>query len=542
MVLEATDAKAARSIAQALPDFLRRQRWFAGKAKQIKGCELLDAIPIHDGHDGLHFFLVRVEFSEGHPQTYALPLQQLSDDPQADSTSPASEFILKVDLEDGGRRQAVRLADAPRHSAFANAFLDLIARGDRFRGISGELAGMPTSAFQSLRGPEPQLDARVLSVEQSNTSIVYGRRLILKVFRLIDEGINPEIEICSFLTGRTTFANFAAVAGVLEYRKADGPPSSLGVLQAFVPNQGDAWNFTLGEVDGYLDRVVGSRPPQSASQSKPLLALAEDECPPGVAETIGGYVDSAALLGRRTAELHLALASEPHDPAFAAEPFSPDYQRSMYASMIGLVQQNLGLLRDRSRDLAEQDRELARLVLGRENEFRAALSKVLDRPMTGMRTRVHGDYHLGQVLYTGSDFVIIDFEGEPARPLHERRRKSSPLKDIAGMLRSFHYAAYSVVFQRAAEARANGQNVDAWARYWHTCVSAAFLRSYLRAARAGPFLPKAHDELQLLLDVFLLEKSIYELGYELNNRPAWVRIPLQGIMQTLADQSQVHGA
>jgi len=206
--------------------------------------------------------------------------------------------------------------------------------------------------------------------------------------------------------------------------------------------------------------------------------------------------------------------------------------------MIGLMQQNLKLLGDRSQDLAREDRDLAGLVLRHERDLRSRLDRVLDSKTTGLRIRVHGDYHLGQVLYTGSDFVIIDFEGEPARPLHERREKRSPLRDVAGMIRSFHYAVYTVAFQRGGGEKQK-QDLDAWARYWHTYVSAAFLKSYLGSALRGSFLPKGPDELRLALDVLLLEKAIYELGYELNNRPTWVRIPLEGIVQTLAGQAQI---
>ncbi|HEV2382297.1 MAG TPA: putative maltokinase [Terriglobia bacterium] len=539
MVREVQDQRFLRSFAQALPDFLRRQRWFGGKAKPITGCEVVDVIPLRNGPDALYFFLVRVDFAGVNPQTYALPLQWFANASQAEAASIAG-FTLEVESDGAGGGETITFGDAARQRDFPGVLLDVIGRGDKFQGMSGELVGVPTGAFQNLRGPEPHLDASILSVEQSNTSIVYGKRVILKVFRLVEPGVNSEIEICSFLTERTSFANFAAVAGTLAYRQAEAPRMSLAVLQAFVPNQGDAWKFTLGALGAYFDRVAG----QAASGAMPRPELSQDATP-AVAERIGSYLESADLLGRRTAELHAALASDVTDSDFAPEPFTPEYQRSLYASMLGLVQHNLGLLRDRSQDLTGQDRELARLVLGRENELRAGLSKILDRRMTSLRIRVHGDYHLGQVLYTGSDFVIIDFEGEPARPLHERRLKLSPLKDVAGMLRSFHYAAHSGVLECAGggekEATQN-RDFDAWARYWQTHVSGAFLRSYLKSAAGAAFMPNDPEELRLLLDVSILEKAIYELGYELNNRPSWVGIPLEGILETLGHQTQVTGA
>lgn len=541
MILEAQDPRLLKPLAEALPEFLRRQRWFGGKAKQITRCEVVDAILIRSRPDPISLFLVRVEFAVGNPQTYALPLQQISETSERE-TAEASGFALRIQPESLNGAEAVTLADAPRLHDLPALLIDAIGQGEKRAGVSGGLVGIPSTAFERLRGSDPLPEASVLSVEQSNTSIVYGRKLILKLFRLVEEGINPEIEICSFLTDRTSFKNFAAVAGALEYRQAGAPPTSLGVLQAFVPNQGDSWKFTLAALGEYFDRVSGS-PAGDLPRNAPLLVRSRQEPPKDAAERIGDYLQSAQLLGRRTAELHVALASGTDDPDFAPEPFTAEYQRLIYASMMGLINQNLGLLGDRSSDLDAADRELAGRVLDRERELRAGLGKILDRKMSGLRTRVHGDYHLGQVLYTGSDFVIIDFEGEPARPLHERRAKQTPLKDVAGMLRSFHYAAYSAVFERAGRVDpSRDRDLDSWARYWHTHVSAAFLKSYLGAAAVGRFLPEDREELRLLLDVALLEKAIYELGYELNNRPTWIRIPFQGILQTLADQTQASGA
>ena len=537
MVLEVHDSRLLGPVIQALPGFLQRQRWFAGKAKRISGCQVLDIIPVRNRPDALYFFLVRVEFAGGKPQTYALPLQEFSSPSEAEAADAAG-LALKIDLEDHEDADAVIFGDALRLRDFPETMLAVIGNDSKLAGMSGELIGVSTSAFQSLRGPDSRLETSVLSIEQSNTSIVFGRRLILKIFRLLEEGINPEIEICSFLTERTSFSNVAAVAGALEYRQDEKPPMSLGVLQAFVPNQGDAWKFTLGAVDGYFDRVLESTSSEAAPPAAPRLVLSGEKPPPAAVERVGSYLESAELLGRRTAELHVALASETRDPAFAPEPFTPQYLQSLHTSMMGLMQQNLKLLGDRSQDLAREDRDLAGLVLRHERDLRSRLDRVLDSKTTGLRTRVHGDYHLGQVLYTGSDFVIIDFEGEPARPLHERREKRSPLRDVAGMIRSFHYAVYTVAFQRGGGEKQK-QDLDAWARYWHTYVSAAFLKSYLGSALRGSFLPKGPDELRLALDVLLLEKAIYELGYELNNRPTWVRIPLEGIVQTLADQAQI---
>jgi maltose alpha-D-glucosyltransferase/alpha-amylase len=263
----------------------------------------------------------------------------------------------------------------------------------------------------------------------------------------------------------------------------------------------------------------------------PLLDLAERP-PSNVAqELIAGYLAEAELLGRRTAEMHLALASRSDIPPFAPEPFTPHYQRSVYQSMRSLAVQALQLLRRRGKHVAE-----AEALLGSETEIHRRLREVISGKIGGARIRIHGDYHLGQVLFTGNDFMIIDFEGEPARPLSERRIKRSALRDVAGMLRSFHYAPYAVVFGQSEGSVIRPEDfaaLEAASRFWQRCVGAAFLRAYLAESAGAPHLPGKRDELRILLDAYLLEKALHEIVYELNNRPNWVRIPIRGALELL---------
>jgi maltose alpha-D-glucosyltransferase/alpha-amylase len=267
-----------------------------------------------------------------------------------------------------------------------------------------------------------------------------------------------------------------------------------------------------------------------------LLALTQQEIPELAYRLIGTYLEAAQLLGRRTAEMHLSLASRPDDPVFGPVAFSPAYQRPLHQSMRNLTGRIMQLLRRRAKNLPDAIRPEAQQVLDQEAEILRRFHSLLEGKISARRTRTHGDYHLGQVLYTGKDFMIIDFEGEPARTLQERRVKRSPLQDVAGMLRSFHYAAYAAYFEQASQGvvQPKGQaGLEAWARYWHLWVSVAFLQTYLQVADSAAFMPETVDEVKILLDAYLLEKAVYELGYELNNRPDWVKIPLQGILQTL---------
>jgi maltose alpha-D-glucosyltransferase/alpha-amylase len=236
--------------------------------------------------------------------------------------------------------------------------------------------------------------------------------------------------------------------------------------------------------------------------------------------------------------MHLALASDRDRPGLAPEPFSKLYQRSLYQSMRNLTGRVFQLLRQRLRTLPEGSRAEVQKVLDQEGKILDRFRALIDLKITGTRIRCHGDYHLGQVLYTGKDFVIIDFEGEPARPISERRIKRSPLRDVAGMLRSFNHAAYSAFFSQRESGLIRPEDLaflESSAEFWRLWVSAAFLKSYLEAAMQGAFIPKTRKELQALLDIFLLEKAVYELGYELDNRPEWTLIPIQDIHQLLKD-------
>jgi maltose alpha-D-glucosyltransferase/alpha-amylase len=250
--------------------------------------------------------------------------------------------------------------------------------------------------------------------------------------------------------------------------------------------------------------------------------------PEQVAATVGPYLESARLLGQRTAELHLALTNADGNVDFVPEALSALYLRSLYQSLRSQTTQAFQLLQRRLEALPEGVREPATTLLARQREVEARFEAIRNGKIDAVRIRTHGDYHLGQVLYTGDDFVIIDFEGEPARPLGERRLKRSALRDVAGMIRSLHYAARAGMPPDSA-------GLDSWARYWHHWVSAAYLRGYLRAAGGAPFIPASETARGALLDVSLLEKAVYELVYELNNRPEWVDLPIAGILELLEE-------
>jgi maltose alpha-D-glucosyltransferase/alpha-amylase len=324
------------------------------------------------------------------------------------------------------------------------------------------------------------------------------------------------------------------LAGYIEYRPRQGGAMTLAVLEGFVPHEGDAWRHTLDSLGRYYEHVL-TRSEGSTDlplPRRPLPDLAAEELPPLALELLGPYLESARLLGQRTAEFHQALASEATYPDFAPEPFSALYQRSLYQSVRSQLLRALDLLRKRQAVLPDAVREPARLVLQREPELLRQAERIRQSKLTALRVRNHGDYHLGHVLYTGKDFVIADLEGNPQRPLSDRRRKRSALRDVASMLRSFHYATLAAS-TRGGVRPADVPVLEPWRRFWHLWVSVAFLKAYLDVIGREAFMPRDRGELHTLLTFYLLKRTAQELRDDLLHRPDRVQVPLEGLLQLL---------
>lgn len=521
------------ALEKILPKYMQVRRWFGGKGKHIKSTKFQDLLSLSNTSESAYITLVQVEYMEGAAETYTLPLAYAVGD-EADQVlrEHPDGALVRLEFKDKGEKGV--LYDAFLNDDFCQALLTNITRRRISKGTDGELRAWPTRIFSRIwHKDDDQLKSSVLRGEQSNTSVLYGERFILKVFRRLEPGINLDLEIGHFLTQRG-FTHIPPVAGAIEYRKGKGAPMTLAILQGFVPNQGDAWPYTLDTVGLYMERVLALKAEAQVAPPKVcLLDLIENDPPPVVSEIIGTYLEAARLLGQRSAELHLALASAPDEPEFAPEPFSTLYQRSLYQSMRGLTVQSFQSLRRILKQLPEASRLKAQEILNLEAEIIKRFRSLIGRRIAAMRICCHGDYHLGQVLYTGKDFVIIDFEGEPARPLSERRIKRSSFKDVAGMIRSFHYAAYTALLKHSSIRSEDTAVLEPWVELWYQCVSGIFLRSYLNTVGNTPLVPKERKEMEILLQAFLLEKAVYELGYELENRPDWLIIPMSGIVDIL---------
>ncbi|MEA2587420.1 MAG: maltose alpha-D-glucosyltransferase / alpha-amylase, partial [Actinomycetota bacterium] len=535
------------ALEEVLPQYLMGRRWFGAKAQKIASTVLEDVIAVsRPGASGraqtaaakseppLGFICpVRVEYVEGDAQTYVLALGATPAQRSGDlNHAVADTAVARLKTKNG----EWMLFDALWNEQFDSALLEAISKRRQIPGQAGRLLATPTKAFKAVTVGAPlALEPQPMQAEQSNTSVIFGDRLFFKLFRRPEEGINPDLEIGRFLTERVGFPHVPQVAGALEYRRGKGEPMTLGIAQQLVPNSGDAWHYTLDSLGRFFEEAI-VRHPEIADPPIPeglgLFQAARLEPPALARETMADYLDRARLLGRRTAELHLALASDKEDPAFVPEPITPFYQRSLYQTMRSITVQNFRLLRD----LGDQIPEAVQ-ILDLESDVVRRLQRVLEPKISASRIRIHGDYHLGQVLYTGKDFVIIDFEGEPARPLSERRIKRSPLQDVAGMLRSLNYAAYGALYGRVGGIAADRDPsvLQHWVRFWYLWSAGSFLGTYLDVAQGASFIPRSEAHTRILLDTFLLGKAMYELGYEANNRPQWMKIPIQGILQLLEE-------
>jgi len=515
---------------EVLPQFLPSQRWFGAKARTIQSVQIQDGALLTREPYPATLLLVEVSYVEGGQETYFVPVVIAAGSGAAALREAKPECIL-CQMSFGG--EPAVLCDASADEAASLALLQAIQQGREFVTPKGVIRAYAASTFSELRGPEAAPLAAIRgSAEQSNTSILYGDRMILKLFRRLEWGPNPDLEIGRHLTEKMNFERIPKLAGAIEYERPGDPPATLGMLQGLVSHQGGGWERTLEELHRYYEECVGRRSPARKwlGDGRSLLDLAESEPPASASEAIGLYLSSAGILGKRTAELHLALAAASDDPAFAPEPLTSDDMARLATELREHASRVFEELKGNLVRLPDEIIDEASLVLSQRRRILDRFRDLETTEVGAVKIRIHGDYHLGQVLCVKNDYVILDFEGEPARSLAERRSKYPALKDVAGMLRSFSYAAFGAVLAYTARRPDDLDRLRDWAILWERWTAAAFLRAYLATAGEANFLPSEKSSLQRLLEAFILDKALYELRYELNNRPSWVRIPLSGIL------------
>ncbi|MGC2400798.1 MAG: maltose alpha-D-glucosyltransferase [Acidobacteriaceae bacterium] len=511
-----------------LRSYLARQRWFGAKSRVITGTRIEDWAAFNQGSSALVW--IQVQYGEGPCDLYMVTLGmrfgKAANALREDSPNAVLARVSSVE-SDGVLHEAVFTDSA------CEALLGLIAEGSQLATREGAISGLPSNALRELQGGRAEhAMPRLGSAEQSNTSILFGDRLIMKLFRRQQPGPNPDTEIGRYLTESTGFIHVAPFGGSIQYSRKGEVPSTVAMLQGLVNNEGDGWQWTLEELDRYYEASALQNFAESGVTEAPatLLQLSEAQEQSSAREHVGSYLDAAALLGRRTAEMHLALASPTQDPAFKPEPLTVEDVDRLREELIAHANKGFEALKLNVARLPDAVLERAGLVLSRKRLVLDRFRQVAAKEVHALRTRIHGDYHLGQVLRAKGDFVILDFEGEPARSLEERRTKQSPLKDVAGMLRSFSYAAFSALMKYTTRRPEDFQRLEPWARLWEQSVSSAFLRTYCEVVQGADIVPSEPLLFQQLLEAYVIDKAFYELVYVLNNRPSWVLIPLTGIL------------
>jgi maltose alpha-D-glucosyltransferase/alpha-amylase len=510
---------------QSLAPFLQRQRWFGGKAREVTRARFVDWTTVRRGAHPAFLTFVDVQYRDGGHEQYVLPLA-MSSGAEAEAIEREHGGIVLSRIS--GARKGL-LYDGLFDDGMCQILLGVMQEHREVAMRSGRLSGRTIDRDAAWASADALAPIARSGADQSNTSVMFGRHLIMKMFRRLEPGPNPDVEIGEYLT-RSGFTRIPPLAAAIEYHPSSGSSASIAMLQEYVPNQGNGWQVTIESLARYFDDVMGMAHPQVAARDAHDYVVGNGPIPTQVAEAITSYLATADVLGRRTGELHVQL-SETRDPAFAPEAYSQRDLAQTAEAMRKHADTQLERLESRLSSLDTRARELARAVLENRPELRERFVDVARVRRPGARIRCHGDYHLGQVLVTEGDIVILDFEGEPARPIAERRAKCSPLRDVAGMLRSFSYAALTALNAATLTRPEDVERLAPWATLWETWVSAVFLRSYLAATADAAILPPATDQLDILLQAFVVNKALYELGYELNNRPDWVHVPLAGLLR-----------
>lgn len=528
------------ALTKLLPSFLSSRTWFRGGGRQFRHTEIVECVPILE--EIAFLLLVRVEYTQGDLQHYVLPVSVARKE-EASSVKEKEPNLILAELKSSDGEIGV-LYEAQWNSAFSLALLEMSARRRKFQGEEGVLLGKRNRQFRKIWGvSHPNLEPDIESTAESNTTVIYGKRFVLKLLRNVETGLNPGVEIGRVLTEEYSYAHAAPFAGSLEYlSEKSNEPVTIALLHGFVENEGEAWNLTRRHVADYFNHVKTQEKEAIGKLSEFLppnifaLEVVKAEAPEIAQTFIGDYLRLAQLMGHRVAEMHGLLARVSADPNFTPEPYTDFYRQSLYHGFLVLTTRAFELIRQRFAELPDDVQVIASKALEGEEEVAARFRLLYDLRIDALRTRQHGRLHLGHLLYTGSDFTIFDFEGDTDHPLSDRRIKRSPLRDVASMLHSFGYAAQTALLRESTGAKNESvtrRSLRILVRFWYSHVSAAFLRGYWGESLHASYLPKTQRHQQVILDIYLLERALLDILANLGTRPHTAVVPLNFILHLL---------
>ncbi|CAN1540860.1 TreS_Cterm, trehalose synthase-fused probable maltokinase [Flavobacteriaceae bacterium] len=498
-----------------LENYIINKRWYGGKASTLKYIEIVHSFKISSNENTYYGVLLEVNFKEAFYQHYFMPLSFMSEE-DLDTNTVIAPVVMN--------EKEGYLVDALHQEDFRKLLFDKIIHSKK-----NEESIVTFHKGKALHIKE-YISSHFMGVEQSNTSIVYNDNLVLKIFRRIYISMNPDYEISRFLTERMKFKHSPAYTGSISIVSSEGN-ITLGLMQELVPNQGDAWKYMLDEVDRIFDNLNAKKISISKLPDIDLFKrLKLNDVPHEIIDWAGLSIFlKIQTLATRTAEMHIALGSDIHETAFTPLTYNGDYSVWLKNRLTYQFQNRLNILENNLHKLDGLALELANQFLDHKKEIRKAFLDFDWTQMKSERIRIHGDYHLGQVLVNGDDFFILDFEGEPESTIRDRKVKQPPLKDVAGMFRSFHYSIYATIFNSNDKYPFEQEELFKAGEILYKYFVGVFLNTYTEVAQGGNLNIGYKKEIDFLLKYCLLEKAIYELGYELNSRPRWSVIPLTGI-------------
>jgi maltose alpha-D-glucosyltransferase/alpha-amylase len=503
-------------LSDVLENYITKQRWYGGKSSKLKYIELAEYFRIQQHEEVYYGLILEINFFEAFYQHYFLPIAFVSDE---DFAKDDRILPISIQNQEGFIIDAVNL-EAFRKVVFERILTALPKDKTRVRYHKSILFG--NCEYES---------SRFMGLEQSNTSIVYNEKYVLKFFRRIYADRNPDYEMSRFLSEKKEFKNTPAYLGSIQIKDSEGTNITIGLMQEMVPNEGDAWGYMLKELHKvFLNLEYKHINVSHLPKTVDFERLEIRDVPPQIIDWVGlNLFLKTQTLAKRTAEMHIALGSEFEDTSFTPTHFNGDYTVWLKNRMLYQFQNRLNSVENNLHKLEGLALELANEFLDKKNEIRKRFMNFDWTRLKGERIRVHGDYHLGQVLVKDNDFYILDFEGEPESTIRDRKVKQPPLKDVAGMFRSFHYAIYATIFNNADKYKQKQHELFEAGEILYQYLIGVFLGTYVVEIQNANINIGYSQERIFLLKYSLLEKAVYELGYELNSRPRWAVIPLKGI-------------